>query len=217
MACAGFKGFIFDMDGTLLHTLPDLTVVTNKVLEHEGYPICTEEQVRHYVGNGVLSLIKQAIPEGSSDEEAQRAFDLFCNLYADYGTTLTKPFEGMPQTLNALKEQGKKLGIMSNKFEAGVKEVEATYFPGVFDVSHGEAENVPRKPDPTGLLLCASEMGLEPGECVYFGDSHGDMLAGHNAGMYTVGVTWGYQPLEKIKQGSPDELIDKPEDILRFA
>ncbi len=106
---------------------------------------------------------------------------------------------------------------MSNKFEAGVREVEQRYFPGLFDVSHGEAANIPRKPDPTGLLVCAKEMGLTPDECVYFGDSHGDMLAGNNAGMYTVGVTWGYQPVEKIKQGNPAELIDSPKDILNFA
>ena len=122
----------------------------------------------------------------------------------------------MEETLKTLKANGAKLGIMSNKFEQGVRDVEQCYFPGLFDVSHGESDTIPRKPDPMGLLTCAKEMGLKPEECVYFGDSHGDMLAGNNAGMYTVGVTWGYQPIEKIKTGNPDELIDSPAQILNF-
>lgn len=217
MIRSGFKGFIFDMDGTLLHTLPDLAALTNIVLEREGYSTRTEDEVRTFVGNGVLSLILQAVPQEISEEKAQHAFKMFCDLYDEYGIKLTKPFDDMEETLRTLKAQGIKLGIMSNKFEAGVREVEQRYFPGLFDVSHGEAADIPRKPDPTGLFVCAKEMGLTPDECVYFGDSHGDMLAGNNAGMYTVGVTWGYQPVEKIKQGNPAELIDSPKDILKFA
>lgn len=217
MIRSGFKGFIFDMDGTLLHTLPDLAALTNIVLEREGYPTRTEDEVRTFVGNGVLSLILQAVPQEISEEKAQHAFKMFCDLYDEYGIKLTKPFDDMEETLRTLKAQGIKLGIMSNKFEAGVREVEQRYFPGLFDVSHGEAADIPRKPDPTGLLVCAKEMGLTPDECVYFGDSHGDMLAGNNTGMYTVGVTWGYQPVEKIKQGNPAELIDSPKNILKFA
>ena len=216
MTQTGFKGFLFDMDGTLLHTLPDLVVVTNKLLEQEGFPQRTEEEVKHFVGNGVLSLIKQAVPEGSSEEVQNRAFNAFCELYADYGVELTCPFDGMDEVLAMLKVHGKKLGIMSNKFERGVKEVEARYFPGVFDTSHGETDVILRKPEPIGLLICAEEMGVKPEECIYFGDSHGDMLAAHNAGMYAVGVTWGYQPIEKIQQGNPDALIDSPAEILNF-
>ena len=87
----------------------------------------------------------------------------------------------------------------------------------MFDVSHGETDTIPRKPDPDGLLLCARETGLEPARCAYFGDSHTDLIAAHNAGMLAVGVTWGYQPLETLKTGSPDVLIDAPADILQFA
>ena len=123
----------------------------------------------------------------------------------------------MTETLKELHARGKKLGIMSNKFEGGVKDVEAKFFPGLFDVSHGETDTIPRKPDPDGLLLCAREMGLEPARCAYFGDSHTDLIAAHNAGMLAVGVTWGYQPLETLKTGSPDVLIDAPVDILQFV
>ena len=212
----GFSGFLFDMDGTLLHTLPDLVVVTNKVLERQGFPLRSEKEILGFIGDGVLSLIKQAVPEGSSKDIKDRAFDEFRVLHSEYGVNLTRPFDGMEESLRTLKQYGKKLGIMSNKFERGVKDVERRYFPGLFDVSHGETKVVLRKPEPIGLLMCAQEMGLDPSQCVYFGDSHGDMLAAHNAGMYAVGVTWGYQPLERLKQGNPDELIDSPAELLKF-
>ena len=210
-------GFIFDMDGTLLHTLPDLAAVTNKALELEGFPPHTEEEIRTFVGNGALALARLAVPEGASEEQAERVFQNFKSLYTTYGLSLTQEFEGMPETLQKLHERGKKLGIMSNKFEGGVKEVEAKFFPGLFDASHGETDVIPRKPEPDGLLLCAKEMGVAPERCAYFGDSHTDLLAAHNAGMVAVGVTWGYQPLSKLETGKPDVLIDSPADILQFA
>ena len=210
-------GFIFDMDGTLLHTLPDLAAVTNRALALEGFPPHTEEEIRTFVGNGALALARLAVPEGATEEQAERVFENFKNLYTEYGMDLTREFEGMPETLRELHNRGKKLGIMSNKFEGGVKEVEAKFFPGLFDASHGETDVIPRKPEPDGLLLCAKEMGLAPERCAYFGDSHTDLLAAHNAGMLAVGVTWGYQPLDKLKTGNPDVLIDSPADILQFA
>lgn len=210
-------GFIFDMDGTLLNTLPDLTVVTNKALELEGFPPHSEEQIRTFVGNGVLALARLAVPEGSTEEQAEQVYRNFKDLYAEFGLSLTEEFEGMTATLGQLHAQGKKLGIMSNKFEGGVKEVEAKFFPGLFDASHGETDVIPRKPEPDGLLLCAREMGVDPSCCAYFGDSASDLVAAHNAGMLAVGVTWGYQPLETLKTGKPDVLIAAPSDILKLA
>ncbi len=212
-----FEGFIFDMDGTLLNTLPDLTVVVNKALQMEGFPTHTQEEVLSYVGNGVLALARLAVPEGATEEQAQSVFRNFKALYGEFGMALTTEFEGMTETLHALKAAGKKLGIMSNKFEGGVRDVEAKFFAGLFDVSHGESDTIPRKPDPAGLLTCAEEMGVAPDNCAYFGDSASDLQAAHNAGMYAVGCTWGYQPLEKLETGQPDALIHEPKDMLRFA
>lgn len=212
-----FDGFLFDLDGTLLHTLPDLTVVTNKALELEGFPQRTEDEILTYVGNGALALARLACPEGSSTEQVERVFDNFRALYGEYGLALTTEFPGMGDTLRQLKARGKKLGILSNKFEGGVKDVEARYFPDLFDVAHGETDVILRKPEPVGLLISAQEMGLDPERCVYFGDSSTDMIAAHNAGMYAVGVKWGYQPLDMLLTGEPDELIESPVDILKFA
>ncbi len=212
-----FDGFIFDMDGTLLNTLPDLTVVVNKALEMEGFPTHSQEEVLSYVGNGALALARLAVPDEATEEQAQNVFRNFKALYGEFGMALTTEFEGMNETLQALKAAGKKLGIMSNKFEGGVRDVEAKFFPGLFDVSHGESDAIPRKPDPTGLLVCAGEMGVVPDNCAYFGDSATDLVAAHNAGMYAVGCTWGYNSLEKLETGQPDALIYEPKDMLKFA
>ncbi len=217
MTRSHFKGFLFDMDGTLLNTLPDLASVCNQALAAQGYPSRTEEEIRTFIGNGVLRLATLAVPEGTDDDHIERVYRSFCELYAQDGAELTREFEGMGDVLRTLRAQGKKLGIVSNKFEDGVKMVEAKFFPGLFDASHGESATIERKPSPSGLLACAREMALDPSECVYFGDSAGDMLAAHNAGMYAVGVTWGYQSLQKLGTGKPDELIDQVSDILRFV
>ena len=123
-------GFIFDMDGTLLHTLPDLAAVTNKALELEGFPAHTEEQIRTFVGNGALALARLAVPDGATEEQAEKVFHNFKSLYGEYGLSLTREFDGMTEALKQLHACGKKLGIMSNKFEGGVKDVEAKFFPG---------------------------------------------------------------------------------------
>lgn len=217
MARTGFDGFLFDMDGTLLHTLPDLVTVCNRALALEGFPPRTMEEVKHFVGNGVLSLILQAVPAEATQEQVNHVYHGFQDLYDEYGLDKTSEFPGMGDVLRKLRSRGKKLGIVSNKFEGGVKSVEQTYFPKLFDVSHGETDIILRKPDPIGLLTSAREMGVDPARCVYFGDSASDMQAAHNAGMYAVGVTWGYQPIGKLSTGNPDELIDHVTDILRFA
>ena len=209
-------GFIFDMDGTLLHTLPDLTVVINKALELEGFPTHSQEQVLTYVGNGALALARLAVPAAATEQQVQHVYANFKDQYQKIGINLTREFEGMTETLKQLKAAGKKLGIMSNKFEAGVRDVEARFFPGLFDASHGEGPSIPRKPEPDGLLLCAKEMGLDPARCAYFGDSASDLQAAHNAGMLAVGCTWGYQPLETLKGGKPDVLINAPVELLQF-
>ena len=106
-------GFIFDMDGTLLHTLPDLAAVTNKALELEGFPAHTEEQIRTFVGNGALALARLAVPDGATEEQAEKVFHNFKSLYGEYGLSLTREFDGMTEALKQLHACGKKLGIMS--------------------------------------------------------------------------------------------------------
>lgn len=212
-----YKAFIFDLDGTLLDTLPDLVNVTNKALEEEGFPTHTPEQILTYIGDGAARLIAQAVPTDASPEQTERVFKNFKAFYRDFGILHTTEFEGMNDVLQKVKDAGVRLAIMSNKFEQGVIDVRDRFFSSLIEVAHGESETIPRKPDPTGLLLCAKELGVDPRDALFFGDSASDIQAAHNAGMKGVAVMWGYQPHERLLGAQPEYVIDTPADMLPLA
>ena len=206
-----FDTFVFDLDGTLLDTLPDLVVLTNAVLRECGFPERTSAEVLSYVGNGVKALMYQAVPQDADEEAVEAAMRRWKELYPQYGYRLTKAYEGIPETVAELKRRGARLGVLSNKFDAGVQEVVGAYLPGLFAVAHGE---IPRKPDPTGLLRTIEELGSAPERTVYVGDSTGDVAVARNAGTYAVGVTWGYHEAERLRAAAADLVIDDPRALL---
>lgn len=212
-----FNTFIFDLDGTLMDTLSDLVILTNKALEEAGFQPHTADEIRTYVGNGARALMNQAVPQDAMPDQVEYALDRWKALYPEYGYTYTKPFDGVPQTLDALRAKGIKLGALSNKFDAAVVHVVDTYLPGRFDVVHGEGPGIPRKPDPTGLLHTIAELGGTPASCVYVGDSPGDMLVAHNADVFALGVSWGYRSVRDLCEAHADAIIDSPEQLLDFA
>lgn len=212
-----FETFIFDLDGTILNTLPDLVQLTNRALADVGYPARTEEEILGFVGNGIRSLISQAIPEGLDSAHADEAVQRWRDLYPEYGTTLTVPYDGILEVLSQLKAHGKKLAVLSNKFDGGVQSLIPEFFPGVFDAAHGECAEFIRKPDPRGLLKTIEEVGGAIETTVYVGDSGGDMLTAHNAGVFAIGVTWGYRPAEDLQAHDADAIISNPEALLDFA
>ncbi len=209
-----FDTFVFDLDGTLLDTLPDLVVLTNAVLRECGFPERTTAEVLSYVGNGVKALMYQAVPQDADEEAVEAAMRRWKELYPQYGYRLTKAYEGIPETVAELERRGARLGVLSNKFDAGVQEVVGAYLPGLFAVAHGESADIPRKPDPTGLLRTIEELGSAPERTVYVGDSTGDVAVARNAGTYAVGVTWGYHEAERLHAAAADLVIDDPRALL---
>lgn len=212
-----FDAFIFDIDGTLLDTLPDLTAVTNAVLASYGFPQHTDGEILRFVGKGGRRLIEKAMPAGMPPEVVDEAFVRWQAVHAEKGIRLTKEYEGITEALKALKGQGIKLAALSNKFDGGVQEIVPRFFPGLFAAQHGESERIPRKPDPTGLLLTMEELGVAPDRTVYVGDSKGDMVVAHAAGAYALGVSWGYQSIEELQAGGADRIIDVPTAMLEVA
>lgn len=212
-----FDAFVFDCDGTLLDTLPDLAAVTNEVLERLGYPLHTMQEILTYVGNGGRRLIAEALPADSTDEEIEQAFELWQEIHASNGMRLTREYVGMTGVLENLKSEGKKIAVLSNKFDKGIHEVIPAMFPGVFSLYHGECESIPRKPDPTGLLMTLEELGVEPVKAAYVGDSRVDMVTAKNAGCFALGVSWGYQSREDLEKAGADAIVEHTRDILRFA
>ena len=197
------KAMVFDMDGTILNTLPDLAKITNLALAEMGFPQRTQEEVLTYVGNGADRLIDQATPATASKEECAQTLKRWRELYLEEGDQLTEPFPGMADALRALRARGVKTAVLSNKFDAAVCRLAEEYFPGLFDAARGEIPPIPRKPDPTSLLQVCEELGADPADTAYVGDTSVDVEVARNAGMYAVGVSWGYDkalplPLEEL-------------------
>ena len=141
-----YDAFIFDIDGTLLDTLPDLTAVTNTVLASYGFPQHPASEILHFVGKGGRRLIEKAVPAGTSPDVVDEAFKRWQGVHEEMGIRLTKEYDGITEALTALKEQGIKLAALSNKFDGGVQEIVPHFFPGLFEVQHGECDRIPRKP-----------------------------------------------------------------------
>lgn len=209
--------FVFDCDGTLLDTLPDLTAITNETLERLGYPTRTMKEILTYVGNGGRRLVAEALPPDSSDEEIERAFAVWQEVHAERGTYSIREYVGVTGMLEKLKARGKKIAVLSNKFDEGIKMVIPALFPGVFSVYHGECEAIPRKPNPEGLLRTLEELGVDPARAAYVGDSRIDMITAKNAGCFALGASWGYQTREDLVEGGADDVIGHPQDVLMFA
>lgn len=209
-----YAAYIFDLDGTLLDTLPDLVRLTNMVLEQRGWSLRTRDEILSYVGDGGHMLLRRAAPNGISEEEIDDAFAFWQELYPTRGHEFTKPYEGMRETLDELKAKGAKLGVLSNKFDAAAQEVIADNLPGLFDEVRGESPETPRKPNPLGLQRMIERFGVEPNRVAYVGDSGTDMRVALAAGAFPIGVSWGYRPVAELKAAGAKAIIDTPSALL---
>lgn len=205
---------VFDLDGTLLDTLPDLVELTNATLRSCGYPERTHDEILGFVGSGVKALIRLAVPPEASDEVVEEASERWKQLYPEYGYKLTQPYPGVKAMLARLKERGIKLAVLSNKFDGAVREVVEAFLPDCFDSVHGESPEFPRKPDPTGLNKLLAEIGVSAEHCVFVGDSSNDTRVARAAGAYAIGVTWGYNDVATLRDNGADLIVDRPEEIL---
>lgn len=198
-----FDTFIFDLDGTLLDTVPDLTLLTNRILREIGAPQHTQDEILSYVGAGVRRLILLALPPDSTDADIEHAMDLWNKYFASYHEH-TVPYPEIPNVLDSLKEQGKKVGVMSNKLQEGVNDILSRKLPGYFESAIGERDDIARKPDPSGILKVMEELKTTPGKTIYVGDSPNDIIAAHRAGCSAAAALWGYHEKKDFLEAAKD-------------
>jgi phosphoglycolate phosphatase len=206
-------GVIFDLDGTLLDTLEDLTDAVNVALEQNGYPKRSLEEVRRFVGNGAAVLIQRAAPDGAEQEPIMEAFQKW---YGQHCQDKTRPYEGILEALEILK--GKyPVAVVSNKPDYAVKLIGKTLFPGIHGV--GEVQGIPRKPAPDMVWAAMEQIGVE--QCVYIGDSDVDFATAKNAGVPCINVLWGFRDREELEKigascfcEHPSELPDLVEEVI---
>ena len=181
-------GILFDLDGTLLDTLEDLTDATNYALAQFDYPLRSMEQVRRAVGNGAANQIRKSLPEGTAEDVAEQVLSAYKPYYTAHCQQKTCPYPGVLQQLAALKEKYP-VAIVSNKPDSAVKTLCADYFPGIYAL--GEKSDCPRKPAPDMVWKAMADLGID--RCVYVGDSEVDVLTAKNAGMPCLCVLWGFR------------------------
>lgn len=204
---------IFDLDGTLLDTLWDLTDATNYALKECGYPERSYDEIRRFVGNGVEMLIRRAVPQDTSEDRIQEVLAIFKIFYMHNSKNSTKPYDGIIELLESLKKKGFKIGVVSNKFDKAVKKLCNDYFFGLIDIATGESCNVPKKPSPIGVLKTIEELGANPDKSVMIGDSETDIQTAKNAGIVSIGVLWGFRDEKTLVEAGADELVDSPERL----
>ena len=199
-------GILFDLDGTLLATLEDLHASTNHVLRQFDYPERTLDEVRRFVGNGARVLFEQAVPAGVDPEPALAVFQ---NWYPDHCRIQTRPYDGIPEALEILKEKYP-LAIVSNKPDPAVKVLCADYFPGIF--ARGESTDCPRKPAPDMVFKAMEAIGVE--KCIYVGDSEVDVVTAQNAGVPCLSVLWGFRDRADMEEVGGNVFCEKTEDLV---
>lgn len=193
-----YKLAIFDLDGTVLDTLQDLSNAVNFALDKHGYPCHSTEKVRTMIGNGVANLIQRALPADVSDETRSTVLADFKAYYAEHMNDCTRPYDGICALMQALRANGVKVGINSNKFDAALQNLCRIHFEGLYDMAVGESEVTPKKPDPTAAQRIMERMGAKADETIYIGDSNVDLNTARNAKVDGAWVSWGLRKAEEM-------------------
>lgn len=208
-----YKCVIFDLDGTLLDTLDDLTDSVNQALSAFHFPARTKEEVRNFVGNGIGKLIERAVPHETNRETVKAVYDYFCDYYKEHCQDKTRPYDGIETMLDDLKKQGYKLAIVSNKADFAVKELNACFFEKWIPVAIGERQGVARKPAPDTVIEAMKELHMQKEDCIYVGDSDVDIKTAENAGLPCISVTWGFRDAAFLKENGAQIFASTPEEI----
>jgi phosphoglycolate phosphatase len=205
---------LFDLDGTLVDSLADIADALDAVLRELGHPTHSLEAYRRFVGEGARELVRRALPSGA----ASQLDDALARYKARYRAQLvekTRPYEGIPELVAALRARGVPLAVVTNKpHDAAIEVIERLFSPGTFERVLGQQDGVPHKPDPTGPRAILRALDVRPSDALFVGDSDTDMRTARNAGMRAVGVTWGFRARAELEASGAEHLVDHPREIV---
>ncbi|WP_250277618.1 HAD family hydrolase [[Clostridium] colinum] len=210
---------IFDLDGTLVDSINSIAEACNEALRKNGLVERDINEYKYFAGDGALELVKRAV-YASGDikyEKLENVYKIYKEIFVKDCTRGVVPFEGINELLKQLKDKNIKLAVLSNKpHERTLDVVNKVFGDNIFDMVLGYKNEETKKPNPHGALLIANEFNIEPKYCVYIGDTDTDMQTGINAGMYTIGVTWGFRKKEELIKNKANSVVDNPMDILNY-
>ncbi len=206
------KYVIFDLDGTLMHTLPDIDTSMKLALTELGYPPCTYENTLGGINHGARQLVAHALPENAAEEEIERLLEVYNGKYAIHYADTTEAFDGISELVDRLYLDGVKLAVLSNKPDLFTKQLAEKGFAGKFSPVIGQGQYAP-KPSTEAPLAIAKMWNTSPEKIIFVGDSDVDMKTAKAAGMYAVGVSWGYRAPELLKLAGADTIIDTADEL----
>ena len=213
-----FRAILFDLDGTLLDTIGDLAESMNAVLRRLGFPGHGRKAYKQFVGDGMDMLVRRALPEDRRDREMVDG--CLVAMRAEYGSRWrkdTRPYDGIPELLDALRDLQLRMAIFSNKADDFTREMVRILLPRwAFDAVAGARPDVPKKPDPTAALGIARGLGIPTGQILYLGDSGTDMQTARAAGMFPAGALWGFRTAAELRANGARVLVKRPMELLKL-
>ncbi len=214
-----FKAVLFDLDGTLLDTIEDLTDSMNVALAVCGFPQRTVTECKYFVGDGVLNFVLRALPK---DVRKKETLDKMVEVYRkDYGqrwALKTRLYDGVPELLDGLVQRGIKMAVLSNKPDEFTRLMVAKMLDRwKFDSVRGERNGIPKKPDPMSAISIARELAVPAEQFLYVGDTNTDMQTAVCAGMYPIGALWGFRTADELLVNGAQTLIERPQELLKLV
>lgn len=211
-----YKAGIFDLDGTLADTVDSMAYSANLALRELGLKEQPAERFKNFAGDGAKELVKRCLIASGDEtcsrfEDMQRLYRMYFERYCMYHV---KPYDGIRHLLEAMKREGMRIAVLSNKPHAqAIDVVESIFGKEYFDYVQGQTEKIPRKPNPAGALHIVDVFGVKASECLYMGDTNTDMKTGKAAGMFTIGVLWGFRTREELEENHADRIAGHPLEI----
>ena len=208
-----YQAVLFDMDGTVLDTLADLTNAVNHILDEYAMPRRTPREVASFLGNGAARLLSKSVPAGTSEERLAEMLRVYQPWYDSHCAILTAPYPGILTLMKSLREAGVKQAVISNKQDSAVKRLAAEHFPGLLETAVGESAAVRRKPNPDAVLAALREMDVAPENAVYVGDTEVDLQTAENAGLACAVVGWGFRAEDELRAAGAERIFHSAEEL----
>ena len=208
-----YKAVLFDMDGTVLDTLDDLTNAVNHTLAEYGMPLIDRRQAASYLGNGARYLLSKAVPADTPETLREEMLRSYQPWYDSHCAILTAPYPGILTLMRALRAAGIKQAVISNKQDSAVRQLAERHFPGLLETAVGESATVRRKPNPDAVLAALREMGVDKAEAIYVGDTEVDLRTAENAGLACAAVGWGFRTEEQLIDAGAGHIFRSAEEL----
>lgn len=207
---------IFDLDGTLLNTLDDLTDAVNFAMAENGFPTHSTEKIKSFVGNGIKKLIERSVPNGCSEDKTEKCFQDFCTFYEKHKTDKTKPYSGIVYMLSELKKAGFKTAVVTNKADFAAQALCKDIFGDLITVTVGANENIRHKPYPDSTVKVLQSLDSKPQDAYFVGDSDVDVQTAQNAGIDFIGVLWGFRDKSVLESAGANIFAENTQELCKL-